>query len=309
MKLNDARSDWPNWSNTAFMSLYKIFCGGMILDTKGANNTANTLPQLQAKLEMALAEFPRNLSKLDMSADTPGDKSLTSTNKAFNFMLATRAIEDEPQYHEILQQAHVLTEITTRLVARCKERKSQLASNARVVAFREFIENYKLEPENDIIVLDDFYKAVTQLLVQLTTSIDRLTIWTTVKPTPTTGNNPPGGTSNRGGANTSNSSNRGGKGGKSTKLAATKSQQGKPVGKPKTGTLPSGAAPAKWNCRTCGRQHNCRANGEEGNYPFNLHNHPDRNLTMQPWDLSEGTGVEDQRSRYDPNGRSDVSDT
>ena len=286
MKMGDARRDWPNWSNTAFMDLYQHFCGSLLLDTKGSNTTANTKIQLQAKLETALSEFTRNLSKVDLCADPPGDKAQTSTQKVFSFLLTARQSEAEPQFQEILQDAQVLTEVTTHLVGKCKERKSQLASHPRVVAFREFITSFEAHPENDIITLDDFYKAVTLFLTELATSIDRMTIWTTIRPAPHNGNNPPGG-SVRGGGNTTNSANRGGKGGKPVKLAAVKSQQGKPVGKPKASTSGTRPESAKWNCNTCGRQHNCRANGEEGNCPFNLHNHPDRNTSTQTWALSE----------------------
>jgi hypothetical protein len=73
-----------------------------------------------------------------------------------------------------------------------------------------------------------------------------------------------------------------GKGKHRAKLAALKV---KVKVKPTTSVGDAASRP-KWNCRACGRQHNCLATGAEGNCPFNMHQHPDRNQTNQTWALS-----------------------
>jgi hypothetical protein len=51
MRRGDARNDWLNWANVMFMDLYRIFCGALLLDTRGSSATANTQPQLQSRVD------------------------------------------------------------------------------------------------------------------------------------------------------------------------------------------------------------------------------------------------------------------
>ena len=44
---------------------------------------------------------------------------------------------------------------------------------------------------------------------------------------------------------------------------------------------------ASWDCRTCGRSHIAPTAPKQGRCPFDIHQHPDRNETTQPWDQSE----------------------
>ena len=288
MKVGDARRDWPNWSNTAFLGLYKIFCGDIILKIGGGNATAASIPQLQAKLETTLFEFARNLSKVDLSPEGPAGS--TARMKVFKFLLSTRTIEDETQYFELLQQGSVQMEIAKRLVARCRERKSLLAANPRVVELRAFLDAYDAEGK-EILTLNDFYQVVTEFLVMVAQQLDKLTIWSQPstwnppKP-PVPPNNGPstGGPSNRGGLGRDGGRGRGGGKPAPVKLYAVKSGVTKPVGG-KAKPAPAGTND-KWICRTCGRKHQSPAGGGKGNCPFNLHKHPDRNQTSQLWEMS-----------------------
>ena len=89
--------------------------------------------------------------------------------KAFSFIIGLRTVEDEPIYYELLQQEDTQLAITKRLIAKCKDRKGlgALTVNARVVHFREFLEDIGnqhipgLTSLEDIVTLEDFYTIVT----------------------------------------------------------------------------------------------------------------------------------------------------
>ena len=86
MHSQDQRSDWPNWSNSSFVGLYKVFCNGVLNDKVGSGQTTTSAPQLQAKLEAILTQFPLKLSQADLGAGTSA-AGKDAKAKAFGFIM------------------------------------------------------------------------------------------------------------------------------------------------------------------------------------------------------------------------------
>jgi hypothetical protein len=222
-------------------------------------------------LEVSLLKFTTKLSKVDLQPEYGG---ISSRKKVYDFLTGLRQDELLPQYFELLTNNRHCNDMTQRLVKKCLDRKSLVASNAKVGLFRDHLEQFELD---DIVILDDFWIIVQDYLGSVANTLDASACWMSsaakrADPTPDSGNTSRGG----------------GKGKSAVKLAAVKSKTGKPAGgKPKATVVAPGEVKQKWNCRTCGNQHNCRADGTDGTCPFAKHDHPDRNTTTKTWALSD----------------------
>ena len=213
-KKDDVRRDWFNWSNESFVGLFKVFCSELLAPTKGVHNTS-TLAQLQVAFELTLFQFQTKLSKVDLQPVVGG---ISSKKKVYDFLTEMRTDELLPQYYELMQSVPNICDMTTRLVKKCMDRKSPIASNPRVGLFRDNLETYIVD---DILTLDDFWTIVQDFLGNLANTLDSHSCWLT-----TTGRSDS--TSATVTTATGNTNRGGGKGKHGVKLAAVKSQTDKP---------------------------------------------------------------------------------
>jgi hypothetical protein len=213
--------------------MFKIFCSDLLAPEKGVHNSSS-LAQLQVLFEDELLKFPTKLSKLDIQPDVGG---VSSRKKVYDFLTKCREEELLPRYHELLTNNRHCNDMAQRLVKKCMDRKSLVASNPKVGLFRDHLEQIDVE---EIVILDDFWTLVQDYLGSVANTLDASACWMSAKRP-----DPP--------SDSSGNTSRGGKGKSSVKVAAIKAKTEKPAGgKPKATVTVSGAVKQKWCCRTCG---------------------------------------------------------
>jgi hypothetical protein len=266
-------SDWANWTNTQWLPYYEKWVQTTLVAQRGKDNSTDP-NVLKAALLQKIGEYPRNLSKLDFSED--GQKA---SIVLMEWVEVTRELEQQAAYKYLLDTPEVQKEMGQAALNAYTLAKKKGSYGPKVLQINKAMEYWT---GKETMTLNQFWTKLLKELSIIAKQLEGTRAWLgkTPTPAPTVPRNPSIGSSTQ-------PSGKGAylKSGKPTKVAALKSGS-KVVGKPQKGNTTK-TAKATWDCRTCGRSHIAPTAPKQGRCPFDIHQHPDRNQTTQPWNQSE----------------------
>jgi hypothetical protein len=268
---DDPPMDWANWTNSQWLPYYEKWIQTTLVAQRGKDNSTDP-NVLKAALLKKIGEYPQNLSKLDFSEE--GQKASTIL---MDWVMEARELEQQSAYKYLLDTPEVQKEMGQAAIAAYTLAKKKGSYGPKVLKINEAMEQWN---GRETMTLNQFWNNLLKELSIIAKQLEGTRAWLGKTPASTVPRNPPMGSSTqlpgKGGVQ---------KFGKQTKVAALKSGK-KALGKPQKGNTTK-TIKATWDCRTCGRSHIAPTAPKQGRCPFDIHQHPDRNQSTQPWDQSE----------------------